>query len=302
RGMAEAVTWSFVSETQAKAFGGGDTSLQLANPISSELSDMRPSILPGLIAAAGRNADRGFGDAAIFEVGPAYHGDRPEDQSDVAAGIRRATAHMEGAGRHWSQAQRPVDLFDAKADALAALSAAGAPVGNLQIGDTAPEWYHPGRSGVLQLGPQTILAQFGEVHPRILELLDVEGPLVAFEVFLDNIPAPRGKATRSKPPLNASDLQPVRRDFAFVVASDVRAGDLLRAAKGADKNLITSVNLFDLFEGTKAEAALGEGKKSLAIEVTLQPRGKTLTDEEIEAIATKVIAQVQKATGGELRG
>lgn len=302
RGMTEAVTWSFVSETQAKAFGGGGSNLRLANPISSELSDMRPSVLPGLIAAAGRNADRGFGDAAIFEVGPAYHGDRPEDQSDDAAGIRRATAHMEGAGRHWSRPLRPVDLFDAKADALAALSAAGAPVDNLQIWESAPDWYHPGRSGTLQLGPKTVLAQFGEVHPRILELLDVEGPMVAFEVFLDNIPAPRGKPTRSRPPLNASDLQPVQRDFAFVVATDVKAGDVVRAAQGADKNLITSVSLFDLFEGKKAEDALGAGKKSLAIEVTLQPREKTLTDEEIDAIATRVVAQVQKATGGELRG
>ncbi len=302
RGLAEAVTWSFISQSQAEAFGGGADDLRLANPISSELSDMRPSLLPGLIAAAGRNADRGFGDAALFEIGPAYQSDKPEGQSDIAAGIRRASAHMEGAGRHWSQELRPVDLYDAKADALAALSEAGAPVDNLQIWDSAPQWYHPGRSGMLQLGPKTVLAQFGEIHPGILDLLDVEGPVVGFEVFLDNIPAPRPRSTRSKPPLKASDLQPVRRDFAFIVDTDIHAGDLLRAARGADKKLITRVNLFDVFEGKKAEEALGEGKKSLAIEVTLQPRDKTLTDEEIEAVAKNVVAKVCKATGGELRG
>ena len=297
RGMAEAVTWSFIAAAHAKAFGGGSPELALANPISADLSDMRPSLLPGLIVAAQRNADRGSDDVALFEVGPSYAGDRPEDQSMVAGGIRRGTAHMTGAGRHWAEKLTPVDLFDAKADALAALAAAGAPVDSLQVVAGAPDWYHPGRSGVFQLGPKTVLAHFGELHPGVLEALDASGPIVGFEVFLDTIPAPRARATRSRPPLDVSDLQPVRRDFAFIVNEEVRAGDLIRAARGADKNLIAEVNLFDLFTGE----AIGAGKKSLAIEVILQPREKTLTDEEIEQVAQKIVAQVNKATGGVLR-
>jgi phenylalanyl-tRNA synthetase beta chain len=297
RGMLEAVTWSFVAAAHAESFGGGGRDLALANPISADLSDMRPSLLPGLIVAAQRNADRGSEDVALFEVGPAYAGDRPEDQSMVAGGIRRGSARMVGSGRHWAERFRPVDAFDAKADALAALAAAGAPVGSLQISDRAPDWYHPGRSGVLQLGPKTVLAHFGELHPGVLEVLDASGPVVGFEIFLDAIPAPRARATRTRPPLDISDLHPVRRDFAFVVDEAVHAGDLMRAAKAADKALIAEVNLFDVFTGE----AVGEGKKSLAIEVTLQPREKTLTDEEIEQVSQKIVAQVNKATGGVLR-
>ncbi len=302
RGMSEAVTWSFVSSAQAKAFGGGSEALVLANPISSEMSDMRPGLLPGLITAAQRNADHGYPDSAIFEVGPAYRGTGEDEQYTSAAGIRRTSAHMTGAGRHWSEDFKPVDIFDAKADALAALSAAGAPVDNLAVWKTAPGWYHPGRSGALQLGPKTVLAYFGELHPGTLEGLDVEGPIVGFEVFLDNIPAPRARATRTRPALDASGLQPLRRDFAFVVANDVPAGDLVRAARGADKALITDVNVFDLFEGERAAKALGDGNKSIALEVTLQPRDKTMTDEEIEMVAAKIVAQVEKVTGGKLRG
>lgn len=298
RGLVEAVTWSFISKPHAQAFGGGQAELELANPISADLSDMRPSLLPGLAAAAQRNADRGFGDVALFEVGQAYRGDQPGDQLMIAGGVRRASAHMEGAGRHWSYKQRPVDAFDAKADALAALAAAGAPVDNLQVGDAMPGWYHPGRAGTLQLGPKTVLAQFGELHPAVLETIGVEGPLVGFEVFLDAIPAPRARATRSRPPLLVSDLQPVRRDFAFVVDMAVKAADVIRAARGADKALIADVGLFDIFTG----ASLGEGKKSVAIDVTLQPRDRTLTDEDIDAVAKKIVAQVEKATGGVLRG
>jgi phenylalanyl-tRNA synthetase beta chain len=297
RGMAEAVTWSFVAASHAESFGGGDRDLALANPISADLSDMRPSLLPGLIVAAQRNADRGSEDVALFEVGPAYAGDRPEDQSMVAGGIRRGSAGMTGSGRHWAERFRPVDLFDAKADALAALAAAGAPVDSLQVSDMAPDWYHPGRSGVFRLGPKTVLAHFGELHPGVLEVLDASGPIVGFEIFLDAIPAPRARATRTRAPLDISDLHPVRRDFAFVVDEAVRAADLMRAARAADKALVAEVSLFDVFTG----AAIGAGKKSLAIEVTLQPREKTLTDEEIEQVSQKIVAQVNKATGGVLR-
>ena len=298
RGMLEAITWSFVSGAQAGAFGGGDEKLKLANPISADLSDMRPSLLPGLISAAQRNADRGLGDVALFEVGPAFFGAAPGEQQAVAGGVRSASAHMAGAGRHWSHAHAPVDAFAAKADALAALAEAGAPVDSLQVFDNAPDWYHPGRSGSLQLGPKMVLAHFGEIHPLALEALDAEGPMVGFEVFLDAIPAQRAASAKSRPALEISGLQPVRRDFAFLLDDAVKAADVIRAARGADKAMIAEVSVFDLFAGK----ALGEGKKSLAIEVTLQPREKTLTDEEIDAVAKRIVAAVEKATGGSLRG
>jgi phenylalanyl-tRNA synthetase beta chain len=296
RGLVEAVTWSFISRDAATAFGGGQESLELANPISSDLSSMRPSLLPGLVAAAQRNQTRGFSDAALFEVGQAYRGASPQDQYIAAAGIRSGSAQMSGSGRHWSGAAKVADLFDAKADALAVLDALGY-AGNAQAARTAPEWYHPGKSGVLQLGPKMVLAHFGELHPRLLEKLKLDGPLCAFEIFLDVLPEPR-RATRTRSALDVTDLQVVRRDFAFLVEDAVAAGDVMRAAKGAEKSLITDVTLFDVFSGEGVE----EGKKSLAIEVTLTPREKTLTDEEIDAVAAKVVAAVTKATGGALRG
>jgi phenylalanyl-tRNA synthetase beta chain len=296
RGLVEAVTWSFISRDAATAFGGGQESLELANPISSDLSSMRPSLLPGLVAAAQRNQTRGFSDAALFEVGQAYRGASPQDQYIAAAGIRSGSAQMSGSGRHWSGAAKVADLFDAKADALAVLAALGY-ADNAQAARTAPEWYHPGKSGVLQLGPKMVLAHFGELHPRLLEKLKLDGPLCAFEIFLDVLPEPR-RASRTRSALDVTDLQVVRRDFAFLVEDAVAAGDVMRAAKGAEKSLITDVTLFDVFSGEGVE----EGKKSLAIEVTLSPREKTLTDEEIDAVAVKVVAAVTKATGGALRG
>ncbi len=299
RGLVEAVTWSFIPAAHAALFGaGGDARIVLDNPISSEMSDMRPSLLPGLITAAQRNADRGCADVALFEVGATYHGMAPDDQRDIAAGVRRATAKPGGAGRHWSGAADTVDAFDAKADAIDVLSMLGAPVGSVQVQPGGGDWYHPGRSGLLTLGPKTVLARFGELHPRILSALDAKGPMVAFEVYLDAVPAPRARATRAKPALDASDLMPVTRDFAFVVDEQVPAQDILRAARGAEKTLIAALNVFDVFTG----ATLGAGRKSVAIEVTLQPRDKTLTDEEIEAVGQRIVAAVEKATGGTLRG
>ncbi|SHL33933.1 phenylalanine--tRNA ligase subunit beta [Roseibium suaedae] len=297
RGLNEAITWSFIAKATAEAFGGGKPELALANPISADLSDMRPSLLPGLLAAAQRNADRGYPDVALFEIGQIFAGDAPEDQSMAAAGIRRGTAKLQGAARHWSGSSASVDVFDAKADAEAVLAAIGAPVDKLQVFRDAPDYFHPGRSGALKLGPKNTLAVFGEIHPRTLALLDIEGPVVAFEIFPDNLPQPKGKATRSKGALDTSGLMPVRRDFAFVVKKDVSAETLLKAARGADKALITDVNLFDIYEGK----GVAEDSKSIAIDVTLQPRQKTLTDEEIDAVAKKVIATVEKATGGTLR-
>ncbi len=298
RGMLEAVTWTFIDETQAKLFGGGDASLKLSNPIAASMSDMRPSLLPGLIAAAQRNAARGYADVALFEVSSTYENDSYEGQRRVAGGIRRGTAVMDGAGRHWSGNSASVSVFDAKADALAALEAAGAPVDKLQIMAGGPDWYHPGRSGTIRLGPKIVLAAFGEIHPRTLEALDAEGPICGFEVFLDAIPEPKAKATRTKPRLDLSPFQLVRRDFAFVVDKSVEAATIERAAAAADKKLVTGVRVFDIFEGP----SLGEDKKSVAIEVSIQPRDKTLTDEELEAIAGRIVANVGKQTGGTLRG
>jgi phenylalanyl-tRNA synthetase beta chain len=297
RGMVEAVTWSFVSKGEAELFGGGAAELALANPIAAELSDMRPSLLPSLIAAAQRNADRALPNAALFEVGQIFKGDRPEGQLTAATGVRRALAKSSGSGRHWSNGGAHVDVFDAKGDALAVLAAAGAPVQAMQVVPGGPAWFHPGRSGTIQIGPQNVLGHFGELHPRALEALDAEGPLVAFEVILEKIPESKTKATRAKPVLELSPFQPVERDFAFVVDSQVKAGDLVRAAQGADRKLISSVTVFDVYEGKGIEA----GKKSVAIEVTIQPREKTMTDQEIEALAAKIVAEVTKKTGGVLR-
>ena len=298
RGMLEAVNWSFVDETQAQVFGGGAAELKLANPIATELSDMRPSLLPGLLAAAQRNADKGIADLALFEVSDVYLGDTREGQHRKAAGIRRGTAHLTGSGRHWNGGSDPVDVFDAKADALAALEAAGAPVARVQIEAAAPDWYHPGRSGVIKLGPKAVLGTFGEFHPRALDRLGVDGPVCGFEVDLGVIPEPKRKATRTKTPLAISRLQAVRRDFAFVVDTDQPASAITAAVQGADKKLITGVNVFDLFEG----ASLGEGKKSVAVEVEIQATQKTLTDADLEELAKRVVDNVGQKTGGVLRG
>jgi phenylalanyl-tRNA synthetase beta chain len=298
RGLIEAVTWSFVAKREAELFGGGKPELALANPIAVELSDMRPSLMPGLIMAAQKNADRGYPDSALFEVGQIFKGDRPEDQFTAACAVRRALAKPEGIGRHWSHPPTAVDAFDAKADAFAVLAAAGAPAQALQVVAGGAAWLHPGRSGTIQMGPKNVLGFFGELHPRTLAALDVEGPLVGFEVILDAIPEPKAKPTRAKPALELSPFQPVTRDFAFMVDTAVKAGDLVRAAQTADRKIITDVIVFDVYEGKGIEP----GKKSIAIAVTLQPREKTMTDEEIDALAAKIVAEVQKRTGGVLRG
>jgi phenylalanyl-tRNA synthetase beta chain len=293
RGLNEAVTWSFLPQAQAELFGGGAHDLKLVNPISSELSDMRPSLIPNLLAATGRNVARGFADVALFELGQVYGGSRPEDETLRAAGVRRGAYQA----RHWAAPQRPVDVFDAKADVLAALEAAGAPVANLQVVKGGPAWFHPGRSGTIQLGPKTVLGWFGEIHPRVLDRMDVKGPLVAFEMVLNAIPESRARSA-TRPALVASDLMAVKRDFAFLLDDTVEADRVVKAARAADRALIEEVAVFDVFTG----GALGEGKKSLAIEVTLQPRQRTLTEAEIEAVSQKIITAVTRATGATLRG
>jgi phenylalanyl-tRNA synthetase beta chain len=298
RGLVEGVTWSFVSKQQAELFGGGQAELALANPIAADLSDMRPSLIPGLATAAQKNADRGYPDVALFEVGQIFKGDQPEQQFTAATGVRRALARANGIGRHWSSPTAPVDAFDAKADALAVLAAAGVPAQSVQVVPGGPAWFHPGRSGTLQMGPQTVLGHFGELHPQALDALDAGGPMVAFEVILERIPEPKAKATRAKPVLELSPFQPVERDFAFIVDRTVKAGDIVRAAQGADRKLIASVSVFDLYEGK----GVAQDKKSIAIAVTIQPREKTMTDEEIDALGKKIVAEVTKKTGGTLRG
>jgi phenylalanyl-tRNA synthetase beta chain len=297
RGLVEAVTWSFVPRAEARIFGGGADALELANPISTEMSSMRPSLLPGLLTASQRNRNRGFADLALFELGQAYRGDAPEDQYLAAAAVRAGTAKVGGSGRHWDGAAGEVDLFDAKADVFAVLAALGFDPNKAQITRDAPAWYHPGRSGTLRLGPKLVLAHFGEIHPGTLKALDVAAPVVGYEIFLDAIPPEKAKG-RARPPLASADLLPVKRDFAFVLDAAVAAGDVVRAALGADKALIEAVSVFDVFEGG---ALADAGKKSLAIEVTLQPASETLTDKDIEAVSEKIVAAVRKATGGEIR-
>ncbi|MFZ1064041.1 MAG: phenylalanine--tRNA ligase subunit beta, partial [Pseudolabrys sp.] len=298
RGLVEAVTWSFVSKQEAELFGGGTAELALANPIAAELSDMRPSLIAGLVMASQRNADRGFSDTALFEVGQIFKGDRPEDQFTAASGLRHALARASGSGRHWSSKAEPVDAFDAKSDAFAVLAAAGAPMQALQVVPGGPAWFHPGRSGTIQIGPQNILGYFGELHPGTIAALKAEGPMVAFEVILERIPEPKARPTRAKPLLELSQFQPVERDFAFVVGSTVKAADIVRAAQNVDKKVISNVVVFDVYEGKGIEP----GKKSIAIAVTIQPREKTLTDAEIDALSGKIVAEVTKRTGGVLRG
>ncbi|MGH7109217.1 MAG: phenylalanine--tRNA ligase subunit beta [Stellaceae bacterium] len=297
RGLTETVAFSFISAREAELFGGAKPELRLVNPISADLDQMRPSLLPGLVAAARKNADRGFPDAALFELGPAYRDDTPEGQILAAAGLRSGRSSP----RQWRAPPRPVDPFDAKADALAALAAARAPADSVQIGADPPPWYHPGRAGTLRLGPK-VLGAFGELHPAVLEALDLRGPAVAFEVVLDGVPEPRpfdkSSGGRGRLPLELSVLQPIERDFAFVMDWEVAAETLLRAARGVDRRLVAEIRLFDVYEG----AGLPEGKKSLAITVVLQPRERTLTDAEIEGFSKKLVAAVEKATGGTLRG
>ncbi len=290
-GYAEALTWSFTNQKIATLFGGGAAELVLANPIASDLDCMRPSLLPNLIEAAGRNARKGFPDAALFEIGPTFHGDRPADQRTVVAAI--IAPH---APRGWAKTAQD-DLFTVKADLLALLEELGAPVDKLQTAQgAASSWWHPGRSARLQLGPKAVMAEFGELHPAVLRALDVAGPVYGFEITLEAIPEPKKKAHKSKAAFSPSPLMPLTRDFAFLVEKTKAAGDLVKAAAGADKALITAVRVFDVYDG----AGVPDGFKSVALEVVVQPREATLTDADIEALSGRIVAAAEKA-GGKLR-
>jgi phenylalanyl-tRNA synthetase beta chain len=287
RGFNETVTYSFIPRAHAALFGGGDDARQIANPIAAEMDALRPSPLPSLLAAAMRNQARGFNDLQLFEIGAAFQTGMPGGQQTVAAGIRV------GSGiRTWTKASHPADAFDVKADVLAALKAAMGSAMSAPIKATAPAWYHPGRSGTLALGPK-VLAVFGELHPSVVAAFDLTGPVAAFELIFDAVPESKAKKANYAP----SPYQAVERDFAFVVNASVSADDVVKAAKTAERNLVESVAVFDLYEGK----GVPEGKKSLAITVRLQPKDKTLTDAEIETVGQKIVAAVAKATGGTLR-
>jgi phenylalanyl-tRNA synthetase beta chain len=287
RGMQDCLSYGFLARSTAALFGETPDSLRLVNPIASDLDQMRPTPVASLVMAAARNAARGFGDTALAEIGGAY---REDAQLAVAAGIRTGLTTL-----NWAAPARPVDWLDAKGDALAVLAALSVPMAAVQVMGDAPGFYHPGRSGTLRQGPKTVLATFGELHPKARAALDLPGAVVAFEVFLDAVPEPK-RRKKGVPDLPA--FQPVRRDFAFLVAETVPAEALLRAARSADKALVSDVVLFDRYSGDR----LPEGKVSLAVQVTLQPRERTLTDAEIEAAGQKIIAAVTKATGAVLRG
>lgn len=292
KGYAETITWSFTKRETARLFGGGQDELVITNPIASDLDCMRPSILPNLIEAAGRNARRGFPDVALFEIGPLYRGDQPADQLTSIAAIVAPRPP-----RRWDGAKTDV-LFDLKADLMSLLDDLGAPTASLQVAQSGQsDWWHPGRSAALRLGKNT-LVEFGEIHPRILKALDVEGPILAFELIVDALPEPKKKATKTKPALELSQLMPLSRDFAFVVANEVAASDLTKAVAGADKALITQARVFDVYQGP----GVPDGSKSVAVEVLLQPRDKTLTEAEIEALSAKVVTAAEKAVSAKLRG
>jgi phenylalanyl-tRNA synthetase beta chain len=291
-GYNECVTYAFTDRAAASLFGGGDDATMLQNPISADLSHMRPNLLPGLLRAAARNQARGFADMALFEVGDAFHGGEPGEQHVQIAGVligRTGPKDVHGEAR-------AVDIYDAKADAEAVLAAIGAPA-KVQILRGADAWWHPGRHGKICLGPKKVLGVFGELHPKILREMDIKGPAVAFVLYPQDVPLPKKKTT-ARPALQATDLQAVARDFAFVVDADIEALTLVNAAAGADKALITDVRVFDEFIG----GSLGDGKKSLAITVRLQPVESTLKDADIAAVCAKIIEKVTKATGGVLRG
>ncbi|WP_376877275.1 phenylalanine--tRNA ligase subunit beta [Albirhodobacter sp. R86504] len=293
-GYNECVTYSFIDAKSAVMFGGGEDATRIENPISSEMTHLRPDLLPGLLQAAARNQARGFADMALFEVGPAFHGGEPGDQHLQATGLLvGSTAPRDPFG-----SRRPVDLYDAKADAEAVLAAIGAPA-KVQINRKVAGWWHPGRSGVMGLGPKALCA-FGEVHPKVLREMGIKGPAVAFTIWLEAIPFPKSKST-TRAALQRSDLQAVERDFAFVLDAQVDSLTAVNAALGADKALIEGVSVFDQFTGEKAEAQMGAGKKSIALSVRMQPKDKTLTDAEIEAVCAKIVEKVSKATGGTLR-
>lgn len=288
RGLNQAITWSFMDSKLAQYFCSKN--IRIANPIASDLDEMRPSLVPNLLSAIKRNQDRGMKDVQLFEVGPEFYSTKPKEQRMVACGVRAGSYTP----RHFLENMRSVDVFDAKADALDGLAAIDAPK-NIQVVRKAPSWYHPGRSGAFALG-KNIVAYFGEIHPQILKVFDIKTPVVAFEIYLDNVPQARTKS-KSQKLLKMSNLMPLTRDFAFIADKATEAGKLMAAIQNVDKDKITNVVLFDVYEGDKLPA----DKKSIAVQVTIWPTDKTMTDKEIEILCTQIVNMVKKSTGAELR-
>tara|TARA_A100001037_G_C15119887_1_gene623276 strand:+ start:102 stop:1388 length:1287 start_codon:yes stop_codon:yes gene_type:complete len=298
RGLNECVTWSFVSQVQAEKFGGGQAELKLSNPITEDLGNLRPSLLPNLLSAVSRNTAKGHANLGLFEVGPRFLGDLEADQQIVAGLVRSA----EISGRHWLAKPRDADVFDIKADCFALLEYFGFSMERVSLSTDTPIWYHPGRSGQIKLGPQRVLATFGEVHPGILSDFGIEARVVGAEVILTNLPAPKSRKSRARPVLSAVDLPAVERDFAFLVGAEVPVGDLLQAVrslsgKDSTRSIFSSVNLFDVYSGR----GIASGSKSVALGVTISPKEETLTEKEIRRISDSIIAKVEKVTGGKLR-
>lgn len=285
RGFLETVTWSFLSKEEAKLFNGGDPSLQIANPVASDLGWMRPSILPNLIRAAQRNADFSQRDIRLFEAGPVYLADGPKDQRRMISGLVRPEIL-----RHWSGKRESYGLYDAKADVFALIEALGQAPDKLLVMEPTRSHWHPGRSATLRLGPKNTVAQFGEIHPGVLKKMGIDGRLIGFEVNIDTLPLPRSSGIKTRPVLEKLDLTPVRRDFAFIVKDELPAGELIRAIQGADKAMIAAVDLFDVYDGN----GVPDGHKSLAVEVTIQPKDATLTDDQIEQITGRVVKSATK--------
>ena len=293
RGFLEAVSWSFMPKASAKLFGGGSDALTLANPVASELNQMRPSILANLALAAQRGADHGEREIRLFEAGPVYLGDGPKDQRTMVTALVRPDAP-----RHWQPDVPAYDVYAARADLNAVLDALDQPAARFQTGAGKLAHFHPGQSACVSLGPKLTIAHFGALHPRVLRAMGVDGPMIGFELNLNALPQMKIRPAKTKPVLEKASLTPIRRDFAFIVDAAVPAGDIVRAARTADKALITDVAVFDVYQGE----GMGDGRKSVAIEVTIQPGRKALKDTDIEAISARLIAAVTKSTGGTLRG
>ncbi|XCE53659.1 phenylalanine--tRNA ligase subunit beta [Candidatus Liberibacter asiaticus] len=299
RAMMEVVNWSFISKEQSVLFGGGQRELEILNPISADMSNMRTSLLPGLLKATGRNVDRAIADFAIFEVSHVYENDTPEGQKYMAAGIRKGSSGIEGSGRLWSDKSeercRFVDLFDAKADALSVIEPFVS-LDSLRFESGAPSWYHPGRSGIIKTSAEIVLGYFGEFHPNIFDFFGLSNPICGFEVYLDSIPISQKKRTKTKKVVHLSSLHPVKRDLAFIVDQHIPAGTLVNIIKNVDR-LIDDVTVFDVFQGK----SLGEGKKSVAIQVLIQPLKDTFRDDDIRILMDRIVENVVKKTNAVLR-
>ena len=292
------INLSFISEKDAKIFGSENNDLVLENPISNDMAHMRPSLLPGLLRTTANNQARNNQDVAFFELGHVYKDKTETGQMLNAAAIRTNTAKYTGAKRFWRQKIEKVDVFDAKEDAFAVLQSCGLDTEKLQIDRSAPDYYHKGRSGAIKLGPKNILGYFGEFHPNLLQEMEINTPLCGFEIFLENIPKPKKKDAKNKGPLFLSNLQPIFRDFAFIVEKNCDISKITKAAFGAHKKYITNVRVFDVFCDIKQ---LGEDKKSVAIEIEIQPFEQSFTEQELAELSQKIIENVEKSTGGKLR-